>query len=201
MALCFTIPGGRASPVDFTAAVAAALFLPFCFGPRKHSFTRGHCGIRFCLGTVLCNPKRPSSTSRPRNCYKASIGLLSGPRGPGFIRRHCERGCCRDTVLGDPQEADSFWNCSSPGRVVSLSPGPEDPASPEYTVSSTTVFGTSTNCSAICGTGNSTDCSTGNLSRIEAHAQFARRSVVALVHAGPASPPRLRCLRPRPQRL
>ena len=78
------MPGGRASPADFTAAATA--LLPFCSGPRRPSFIGTLCEFRLCRGTLLCNSRRPSFPSRLHNRI--------------YNRRHF----CRGTVLCDPKK-------------------------------------------------------------------------------------------------
>ena len=101
VALCFAIPGRRASPADFTVAVAAALFMSFALEQEGSA--------------------SPEDTS-VMELYCAT------PRG-----------------RASPTGSSTALVAAS---VVSLPPGQEDPASPEDTASSTTIFGTSTNCSA-----------------------------------------------------
>ena len=174
MTLYFTNLGGRASPKDFTAAVAAALVV-ICSGPRNPSSTRSLCEFRFRRGTLLCDSRRPSFTDSFCDCSIVGAGrvVCSGPRRPSFTRRPFDFGFCRGTALCNPKRP-SFtnkrrWSCLSlrakktplhqrtrrfqilsrhcaipRGRasptssstagatalVVSVAPGPSDPASP-----------------------------------------------------------------------
>ena len=109
MSLYFTNLGGRASLTAFTAAVAVHAI---CSGPKRPSSTGTLCEFRLRRGTVLCDCRRPSFTSKPCDCCDVGIGrvLLSGPRGPGFTRRHCDFGFCRGAVLCDPKRP----SCLSP---------------------------------------------------------------------------------------
>ena len=118
MTLYFTILRSRASPADFTAAVAAALFMPFALGPRRPSSTGTLCGLRFCRGTLLCDSRTASpedtaiSDSVVALCFAIPQGR-SSPAGP---------------TTAVPSAS-----------VVSLSPGRTDPVSPEDTASADAV--------------------------------------------------------------
>ena len=95
VALCEAIPGCRASPADFTAAVTAAPSTSFAFGPRGPSFTKGHRDVGVCCGTLIFDSRRPS-----------------------LVRGHCDIGFCRATLLGDSRRP-SFISRLSPSFLGS----------------------------------------------------------------------------------
>ena len=80
--------------------------LPTDFATAEHINSTSSFGFGYGRGTVLREPKRPSFTSRPRDCCNVGIGrvLLSKPREPGFTRRHCEFGCCGGTASPTPKD-------------------------------------------------------------------------------------------------
>ena len=81
----FTNLGGRASPTGFTAAAAAALFMPFALAIRPSS-TITLCEYRFRRNSLLCDSSRPSFTSRHCDCCTAGAvhTLCSGPQRSSF---------------------------------------------------------------------------------------------------------------------
>ena len=109
VAHCFGIPGGRAFPADFTAAVAAALSTPFALGQEGPASAKLSASVSFCLGTLLCEFGRPSFTNRLCACRIDSFSscrgtLLRSPKRPssGNISYICcSNGCAgRATVSG-----------------------------------------------------------------------------------------------------
>ena len=98
----------------------AASVPAICLGPRRPSFTRGHCDIGFSPGTVPCDPTRPS-----------------WPRRPSFTRGHCDIGFSPGTVPCDPTRpsfTSRHCDCCINGT------GQEGPASPEDTAISDSVL-------------------------------------------------------------
>ena len=134
MALCFAIPGGRASPTDFAAAVTTALVMPCALDQKRPSSTRLFnkrlCEFGFCHGAALHETRKPNFTNRLFDCCRGGTGrtLRSGLRGTIFTRWSCKFGFCRGAVLCNPMRpnfttikglCDLLWRLSWPCSLQS----------------------------------------------------------------------------------
>ena len=58
------------------------------------SFTRGHCEIGFCRGSVLCDCRKEGELHQQALRFQERVSTgrasVSGPRRPSITRRHCE---------------------------------------------------------------------------------------------------------------
>ena len=107
VARCFSVQGGRASSAGISDFSINFTHCALCSGPRRPSFTRGHCDFGFCRGALLCDSRRPSFTNSFGNC------------------------CIGSVIPGGRASPTAFAFLASSGRVESSAPGQEDPASPE----------------------------------------------------------------------
>ena len=182
-----------------------------CPGPTWPSFTRSLREFRFRRGTLLCNSRRPSFTSKHCDCCINGTGcaLCSGPRRPSFTSGHCSIGFSRGPLLcnsNGPHFTNRRCDCCTGGRgtVLHVITWPSNPSDFAPVVVSTACGFLRLLCDsrrprqkvhlqsarqspvALVHAGLTTP-RRQSLPGIEVHPQFARRSV----HAGPASPPRL----------
>ena len=121
---------------------------------------------------------RPSFSSRLYDCCcGSSIATCSGPRRPSFIRTLCEFRLCRGTLLCNSRRPSFIRRPCDIGILSRHCPSQTREAELHHHQQALRlVHRRRRHCT---------------LHHHETLSQFAWRSTVALVHAGPASPPRL----------
>ena len=153
MALRCAIPKGRASSTVFATAEASALIVPLVLHQEGPSFNRRHCEFR--ILSWRCGLRHEEA-----GLHQQSLRLLQRWRWSClFLAKETQLHqktvrfwiSSRHSAL-QFQEAEFrqqtlqlLWRRRWAARKTLLSPG--------GTASSTTIFGTSTNCSIICGSG------------------------------------------------